>query len=103
MSESIEVLAEDALKVMSRAVDCLEDGFYPAAAEDLANATQTVRQLAEQREALLEALRKAEAALADIGDADREPGDDLAWCERRAGQDLPIIRAAIALAQGDAA
>lgn len=44
---------------------------------------------------LLEALRIAEAALADIGDADREPGDDLAWCERRAAQDLPTVRLAI--------
>lgn len=57
-----------------------------------------VRQLAEQRAELLEALRLAEAALSDIGDADREPGDDLAWCERRAAKDLPSIRAAIARA-----
>lgn len=49
---------------------------------------------------LLEVLRLAEAALADIGDADREPGDDLAWCEARAAQDLPAIRAAIAKAEG---
>jgi hypothetical protein len=48
---------------------------------------------------LLEALKLAEAALADIGDADREPGDDLAWCEARAAQDLPAIRAAIAKAE----
>lgn len=41
------------------------------------------------------AMMKAEAALADIGDADREPGDDLAWCERRAAQALPEIRAAL--------
>ena len=42
-----------------------------------------------------DAMMKAEAALADIGDADREPGDDLAWCERRAAQALPEIRAAL--------
>lgn len=42
------------------------------------------------------ALREAEAALADIGDADREPGDDLAWCERRAAEALPNVRAALA-------
>lgn len=44
-------------------------------------------------ERLAEALRIAEAALADIGDADREPGDDVAWCERRAAQALPMVRA----------
>lgn len=38
----------------------------------------------------------AEAALADIGDADREPGDDVAWCEARAAKALPTVRAAIA-------
>jgi hypothetical protein len=49
---------------------------------------------------LLEALKLAEAGLADIGDADREPEDDLAWCERRAAEPLPIIRATIAKAEG---
>lgn len=43
----------------------------------------------------LDALEHAEAGLADIGDADREPGDDLAWCERRAAQALPKTRATI--------
>jgi hypothetical protein len=45
--------------------------------------------------ALREALKTAEAALADIGDADREAGDDLAWCEARAAQALPAVRAAL--------
>jgi hypothetical protein len=45
--------------------------------------------------ALRSALETAEAALADIGDADREPGDDLAWCERRAAQALPAVRKAL--------
>lgn len=49
---------------------------------------------------LLEALRTAEAALADIGDADREPGDDVAWCEARAAKALPEVRAAIESARG---
>ncbi len=49
---------------------------------------------------LLAALKLAEAGLADIGDADREPEDDLAWCERRAAEPLPNIRAAIAKAEG---
>ena len=51
---------------------------------------------------LLEALELAEAGLSDIGDADREPGDDLAWCERRAAGPLPVIRAAIAAAKEQA-
>lgn len=46
-------------------------------------------------ERLKMALASAEAALADIGDADREPGDDLAWCEARAAQALPAVRAAL--------
>jgi hypothetical protein len=45
---------------------------------------------------LIRALELSEAALADIGDADREPGDDLAWAETRAAQDLPRIRHALA-------
>jgi hypothetical protein len=50
----------------------------------------------DDRDELLAALRYAEAALADIGDADREPGDDLTWCENRAGEALPRIRKLIA-------
>ena len=50
-----------------------------------------------ENQKLREALQVAEAALSDIGDADREPGDDLAWCERRAAQSLPLIRQALAL------
>jgi hypothetical protein len=45
---------------------------------------------------LIRALELAEAALADIGDAERESGDDLAWAEARAAQDLPRIRAVLA-------
>ena len=52
---------------------------------------------------LLEALLHAEAALADIGDAEREPGDDVAWCESRAKMPLAGVRAAIARAKGVAA
>ena len=51
-------------------------------------------------ERLAEALRIAEAALADIGDADREPGDDVAWCERRASEPLPMIRALLREQEG---
>jgi hypothetical protein len=53
------------------------------------------------RDELLAALRYAEAALSDIGDADREPGDDLAWCENRAAQALPRVRKLIAAHVGN--
>jgi hypothetical protein len=46
----------------------------------------------DDRDQLLDALSYAECALGDIGDADREPGDDLEWCERRAAEALPRIR-----------
>jgi len=46
----------------------------------------------DDRDQLLEVLCYAECALGDIGDADREPGDDLEWCERRAAAALPRIR-----------
>ena len=57
---------------------------------------QRFDRLHEVNQELLEALKYAEAGLADIGDADREPGDDLAWCEKRAAEALPTVRAAIA-------
>jgi hypothetical protein len=46
----------------------------------------------DDRDQLLDALSYAECALGDIGDADREPGDDLEWCEGRAAEALPRIR-----------
>lgn len=49
-------------------------------------------ELTARAERLAEALRVAEAALADIGDADREPGDDVEWCERRAALGLRRVR-----------
>lgn len=45
---------------------------------------------------LIRALEIAEAGLADIGDSDREPGDDLVWAESRAASCLPRIRAVLA-------
>lgn len=60
-----------------------------------------IADLEAQRDALLEALKFAEAALADIGDATREPGNDVAWCEARAAEALPQARAAIAKAEGE--
>jgi hypothetical protein len=44
---------------------------------------------------LRSALETAEAALSDIGDADREEYDDLEWCEKRAAQALPEVREAL--------
>ena len=46
----------------------------------------------DDRDQLLDVLSYAECALGDIGDADREPGDDLEWCEERAAEALPRIR-----------
>jgi len=46
----------------------------------------------DDRDQLLDVLSYAECALGDIGDADREPGDDLEWCEGRAAEALPRIR-----------
>lgn len=60
---------------------------------DLADYMRIANTEATRAERLSEALRVAEAALADIGDADREPGDDVAWCECRAAEPLPMIRA----------
>ena len=51
---------------------------------------------AAEIERIRAALKIAEAALSDIGDAHREEGDDLAWCERRAAKAIPIVRAALA-------
>lgn len=56
---------------------------------------KAVQALVFRADKLAKALRTAEAALADIGDADREPGDDVAWCEQRAAQVLPVVRAAL--------
>jgi hypothetical protein len=52
---------------------------------------------------LIRALELAEAGLSDIGDADRETGDDLAWAEARAARDLPRIRQALNLWRDQAA
>ena len=49
-----------------------------AAAEIVALRAENLKLYAE--------LHTAEAALADIGDADRNPGEDVAWCEARAAQ-----------------
>ena len=63
-----------------------------AAADEFLDSPEAIYRLARMARA---ALKTAEAALADIGDSDREPGDDLEWCERRAAQALPAVRAAL--------
>ena len=45
---------------------------------------------------LIRALELAEAALADIGDAEPEFGEDVEWTKNRASRDLSRIRAVIA-------
>ena len=85
-----EVRAE--VEAAKRMTETVHESLRIAVANELA---------AEARaERLAEALRVAEAALADIGDADREPGDDVAWCERRAAQALPTARAALEQEEG---
>ena len=49
----------------------------------------------EEVERLRAALLIAEAALSDIGDAKRECGDTMAWCEARAAKAIPAVRAAL--------
>jgi hypothetical protein len=80
--------------------DEISPDYDTVALRDTANLYD--RYKAERADALelVEALKKAEAALSDIGDADREPEDDIAWCERRATQDLQMIRAALAKWEG---
>jgi hypothetical protein len=63
-----------------------------AAADEFLENPEAIYRLAKMARA---ALKTAEAALSDIGDSDREPGDDLAWCEARAAQALPAVRAAL--------
>lgn len=57
---------------------------------------EEIARLQAQVDALAGALACAEAALSDIGDADREPGDDVKWCEQRAAEAIPAVRAALA-------
>jgi len=70
---------------------CEDDHWLSGAHE----AGECMRILRAELERVRDTLRFAEAALADIGDADREPGDDLEWCERRAAQALPRVREAL--------
>lgn len=66
---------------------------------ELATATRERDEARVSVDTLRAAIKTAEAALADIGDSDHEPSDDLAWCERRAQQALPVVRFALAAAE----
>ena len=83
---------EDAeIEALRAEVEEAREGWHMA--NGTADLAMKHRDAAEaQAERLAEALRIAEAALEDIGDADREPGDDVAWCERRARLGLRRVR-----------
>ena len=68
---------------------------FHAAQAEIASLKADLGALRAENERLRRALVSAEAALSGIGDADREPGDDVAWCEMRAAASLPIVRAAL--------
>lgn len=76
---------------LARVLNCLPSTYADANAHVYKAAEKQAAEIA----ALRDVLSYAEAALADIGDADREPGDDLAWCEARAAEALPRVRAAL--------
>lgn len=78
---------------MHRLLDVAED--HARVMRDLGRETEAREKAELERGRLRAALVTAEAALSDIGDADREPGDDLAWCEQRAAEALPTVRAAL--------
>ena len=63
---------------------------------ELATATRERDEARVSVDTLRAAIKTAEAALADIGDSDHEPSDDLAWCELRAQRALPVVRFALA-------
>ena len=108
-----EALTGDKLREIARsartsASDSASPGEYVLAGWRAAQVAALTAAPAEANTAsgaadLRNALVTAEAALADIGDADREPGDDLAWCEARAAEALPEVRAALASAPAQAA
>lgn len=72
---------------------CTGSLLHQLGAQEASKAVQDAR---DEIESLRAALSEAEAALADIGDADRESGHDLAWCEKRAEKALPCVRSALA-------
>lgn len=91
----------EALRLASM-IERYNNGVHSQAlVDDYSKAADELRRLHEVNAELVEALKIAEAALSDIGDADREPEDDLAWCEARAAEAIPKTRAALAKATGE--
>jgi hypothetical protein len=84
----------DRIAAAEQRIQEMEGNSQPTPNERQIRSSAPAGGLIEMRHALV----KAEAALADIGDAEREPGDDLAWCEKRAAQALPVVRAALGAA-----
>ena len=70
--------------------------FARALERELATATRERDEARISVAMLWAAAKLAESALADIGDSDHEPTDDLAWCELRAQRTLPVVRFALA-------
>ena len=56
-----------------------------------------IRRVVAERDALREAVEKAEAALADIAEGEPDPNDlaEKIWCKERADEGLRIVRAAL--------
>ena len=72
------------------------DGYREMGAKLAAAETRAEKAEAE-RDALREAVRKAEAALADIAEGEPDPDDtaEKIWCKERADEGLRIVRAAL--------
>jgi hypothetical protein len=87
----VERLRGDAASHRAVAGDCDCPPEHTANWQHAMNADEAAAEI----ERLRTALACAEAALADIGDATRYPGDDVAWCEARAAEALPCVRAAL--------
>lgn len=87
------IMLSDMLQLCAELDRLREDRDAFRASSDIRGAE--VERLRARVAELERALHTAEAALADIGDADREPGDDVAWCERRAADALPSIRSVL--------
>ena len=93
MQDDEQIMFADDLLAAAAEIDRLREIVEStAAADEFMDSPEAIYRLARMARA---ALKTAEAALADIGDATREPGDDLAWCEARAAQALPAVRAAL--------
>ena len=93
----------DEVSRLEQAIDLAEmshnvslDGVRAAIERHVAEAVRERDEARVSVDTLRAAIKMAEAALADIGDSDHEPPDDLAWCERRAQQSLPVVRFALA-------